>query len=65
MEWASKILAEIRFAEKQLASPTESEVRAMDINSDANETHPVMTVDGKTLFFLQQAKEQWVQPWTG
>ena len=51
MEWASKILAEIRFAEKQLASPTESEVRAMDINSDANETHPVLTVDGKTLFF--------------
>ena len=51
MEWASKILAEIRFAEKQLSSPTDSEVRPMDINSDANETHPVLTVDGKTLFF--------------
>ena len=51
MEWASKILAEIRFAEKQLASPTDSEVRPMNINSESNETHPVLTVDGKTLFF--------------
>ena len=50
-EWASKILAEIRFAEKQMASPSNAQVRAMDINSDANETKPVLTVDGKTLFF--------------
>ena len=42
-------LAEIRFAEKQLASPTESEVRAMDINSDAMK-RSVLTVMAKRCF---------------
>ena len=50
-EWASKILAEIRFAERQLANPTEATVVPFAFNSDAQETHPVMTADGRTLFF--------------
>jgi len=50
-EWASKILAEIRFAERQLANPTQVTVVPFAFNSDAQETHPVMTADGRTLFF--------------
>lgn len=51
MEWASKILAEVRFAELELASPSNAVISAMAINSDGNETHPVLTADGKTMFF--------------
>ena len=50
-EWASKILAEVRFAERQLAEPTAAEVLSMSVNSEGNETHPVLTADGKTMFF--------------
>ena len=50
-EWASKILAEIRFAERQLANPTNATVTPVAFNSDAHETRPVMTADGRTLFF--------------
>ena len=50
-EWASKILAEVRFAERQLAKPTDAEVMSMALNSEGNETHPVLTADGKTMFF--------------
>ena len=50
-EWASKILAEVRFAERQLANPTDAEVMSMALNSEGNETHPVLTADGKTMFF--------------
>ena len=50
-EWASKILAEVRFAEQQLAKPTDAEVMSMALNSEGNETHPVLTADGKTMFF--------------
>ena len=51
MEWASKILAEVRFAELELASPSNAVISAMAINSEGNETHPVLTADGKTMFF--------------
>ena len=51
MEWASKILAEVRFAERQLAAPTNASVSPMEVNSESNETHPVLTADGRTLFF--------------
>ena len=51
MEWASKILAEVRFAERQLAAPTNASVAPMEVNSESNETHPVLTADGRTLFF--------------
>ena len=50
-EWASKILAEVRFAERQLANPTDAEVMSMALNSEGNETHPVLTADGRTMFF--------------
>ena len=50
-DWASKILAEVRFAERQLAKPTDAEVMSMALNSEGNETHPVLTADGKTMFF--------------
>ncbi|MAB73531.1 MAG: hypothetical protein CMC99_01125 [Flavobacteriales bacterium] len=50
-EWASKILAEVRFAERQLAKSTDAEVMSMALNSEGNETHPVLTADGKTMFF--------------
>ena len=64
-EWASKILAEIRFAEKQMASPSNAQVRPMDINSDANETKPVLTVDGRRCFSPRTGQKQWVQPRPG
>jgi len=51
MEWASKILAEVRFAERQLSDPTGATIEAMEVNSEGNETHPVLTADGKTMFF--------------
>lgn len=51
MEWASKILAEVRFAELELASPSNAVISVMAINSDGNETHPVLTADGQTMFF--------------
>lgn len=50
-EWASKILAEIRFAENQMQNPTSAVVIPMSVNSQNNETHPSLTADGKTLFF--------------
>ena len=50
-EWASKILAEVRFAERQLDNPTDAFVSSMSINSEGNETHPVLTADGQTMFF--------------
>lgn len=50
-EWASKILAEVRFAERQLAKPADAEVMSMALNSEGNETHPVLTADGRTMFF--------------
>lgn len=51
MERASKILAELRFAELQLSSPTAAIVSPVSFNSEAHESHPVMTADGRTLFF--------------
>ena len=51
IEWASKILAEVRFAERQLDNPTDAFVSSMSINSEGNETHPVLTADGQTMFF--------------
>ena len=50
-EWASKILAEVRFAERQLDNPTDAVVSSMTVNSEGNETHPVLTADGQTMFF--------------
>lgn len=50
-EWASKILAEVRFAERQLGNPTDAFVSSMTVNSEGNETHPVLTADGQTMFF--------------
>ena len=50
-EWASKILAEVRFAERQMDNPTDAFVSSMSINSEGNETHPVLTADGQILFF--------------
>ena len=50
-EWASKILAEVRFAERQLDNPTDAFVSSMSVNSEGNETHPVLTADGQILFF--------------
>ena len=50
-EWASKILAEVRFAERQLDNPTDAFVSSMSINSEGNETHPVLTADGQVMFF--------------
>lgn len=50
-EWASKILAEVRFAERQLDNPTDAFVSSMSINSEGNETHPVLTADGQIMFF--------------
>lgn len=50
-EWAAKILSELRFAEMQLESPTSATVAPVEFNSEAHETHPVMTADGRTLYF--------------
>ena len=50
-EWASKILAEVRFAERQLDNPTDAFVSSMSVNSEGNETHPVLTADGQVMFF--------------
>ena len=50
-EWASKILAEVRFAERQLSNLTDASVSSMSVNSEGNETHPVLTADGQTMFF--------------
>ena len=50
-EWASKILAEIRFAERELANPSEVSVTPVAFNSESHETRPILTADGRTLFF--------------
>lgn len=51
LELASNILNEIRFAEKQMEGKPVASVAATSFNSDAQESHPVITADGHTLFF--------------
>jgi len=48
---ASKLIAEIQFAQTQLDNPRDITVTNMTVNSEADESHPVLTADGETLFF--------------
>ena len=48
---AEHMLADIDFAEGQLANPTSTEIMALNVNDDSDESRPMLTVDGRTLFF--------------
>ena len=51
LDWASSILDNVRFATRALNNKTSSLVFPLPMNSEAQETHPVMTADGQLLFF--------------
>ena len=51
LDWASSILDNVRFATRALNNKTSSRVSPLPMNSEAQETHPVMTADGQLLFF--------------
>jgi len=51
LDWASSILDNVRFATRALNNKTSSRVFPLPMNSEAQETHPVMTADGQLLFF--------------
>ena len=48
---AEHMLADIDFAEGQLANPTSTGIMALNVNDDSDESRPMLTVDGRTLFF--------------
>ena len=51
LEWASDILDNVRFASRAIENQTSSHVTPLAMNSEAQETHPVITADGQLLFF--------------
>ena len=50
-ELAAHMMSDLDFAEAQLASPTPAMVKALNVNDVDDETRPMLTVDGRTLFF--------------
>lgn len=50
-ELAERMLADLDFAEAQLANPTATEIEALNVNASSDESRPMLTVDGRTLFF--------------
>ena len=48
---AQLMLDDIEFAENQLANPTSATIEALNVNSGSDESRPMLTVDGRTLFF--------------
>ena len=50
-ELAERMLADLDFAEAQLANPTSTEIEALNVNATSDESRPMLTVDGRTLFF--------------
>jgi hypothetical protein len=48
---ASKLIAEIQFAQVQMDNPRDMTVQKMQINSAEEDSHPVLTADGSTMFF--------------
>ena len=51
MELAAKLLDEIRFAKRAMQRPEDVVVMPVSFNSADQETNPIITADGKTLFF--------------
>jgi hypothetical protein len=51
MELASKLLDEIRFAKRSMERPEDVAVSRLSFNSTDQETNPMITADGKTLYF--------------
>lgn len=51
MELASKLLDEIRFAKRSMERPEDVVVSRLSFNSTDQETNPMITADGKTLYF--------------
>ena len=50
-ELAERMLVDIAFAENQLANPSATEIEALNVNAASDESRPMLTVDGRTLFF--------------
>ena len=50
-ELAERMLVDLDFAEAQLGNPTKAEIEALNVNATSDETRPMLTVDGRTLFF--------------
>ena len=50
-ELAERMLVDIGFAENQLANPSATEIEALNVNAASDESRPMLTVDGRTLFF--------------
>ena len=50
-ELASDVLGQIRFAERNLKEPGQAVVTPSTVNSDADDSHPILTADGQTMFF--------------
>ena len=48
---ASKLIAEIQFTQVQMDNPRDMSVQKMQINSPEEDSHPVLTADGSTMFF--------------
>ena len=64
MELAAKLLDEIRFAKRAMQRPEDVVVMPVSFNSADQETNPIVTADGKTLFFSSdRASLQRIQPW--
>ena len=51
MELAAKLLDEIRFAKRSMERPEDVAVSRLSFNSTDQETNPMITADGKTLYF--------------
>ena len=50
-ELAERMLADLDFAEAQLANSTLTEIEPLSVNASSDESRPMLTVDGRTLFF--------------
>ena len=50
-EYAERLSEDLEFAARQLENPTPADVSLLNINGEADETHPMLTVDGRTMFF--------------
>lgn len=50
-ELASDILGQIRFAQANLLEQGHSVVTLAAVNSEADDSHPILTADGRTMFF--------------
>ncbi|MEY3011168.1 MAG: hypothetical protein RLZZ314_1810, partial [Bacteroidota bacterium] len=55
---ASKLIAEIQFAQVQMDNPRDMTVQKMQINSAQEDSHPVLTADGGTMFFSSSRESE-------